>query len=319
MGYGFAGHIGLSRETNWGSGTSATSYIEALSEDLTLSIDRFSHKAIIGSLAEPDDTAALRRVTGSVRFAAQPVALGHFLKGVLNTVSCTGVVSGTLMLNEFFTTAGGTDFSAEVPLQPWSFEVFRDVTTSVQYTGIQVDGLTLQVDQNAALMCEAKLIGRGAAPLAKTVPTFPGSPSKPFTFDSCSLSIGGAGTALIETLSIEINNNLQGLGALNLSTNIAKVRRSNHQMVTLRGTMDFATMTEYMNFVNQTEQAFTLSFTRANSFQLVVSLPRVVYTAFPLGIPGRERITVSMEGKAYFHTGSGHAIKASLTTINSYF
>ena len=319
MSYGFAGHIGLAREANWGSGQVVTDYLEALSEDFTLSIERFQHKAIIGTMGEPDDTPGLKRVEGNIRFAAQPQALGHFLKGTLHTASCTGIASGVLMLNDFFTTVGGNDFSSDVPLQPWTFEIHRDVTTSFRYTGVQMDSLTFNVENNAALMCEARMIGRAAEVCSKTVPTFPSTPSKPFAFDTCSLSLGGSGTALIETMTIEINNNLQGLGAMNLSQYIAKVRRNDHQMVTLRATMDFASAAEYYKFVNQTEQPMTLSWTKANSFQLVISMPRVVYTAFPLGIPGKERITVNMEGKAFVHTGSGHAIKVSLTTINSYF
>ena len=122
---------------------------------------------------------------------------------------------------------------------------------------------------------------------------------------------------MIETLAIEINNNFAGFGALNLSQYIAKIRRTDHQMVTLRGSIDFADMTEYLKFVNQTEQSLTLNFTKANSFGLFISLPRMVYTAYPLGAPGRERLLVNFEGKAFYHPGSGHAIKVALTTTNS--
>jgi hypothetical protein len=321
MGYGFGGHIGVARETAWGSGTAVGSgnYIEALSEDISLSIDRFSHKAIIATLAEPDDTPGQRRIAGSIRAAGHPVSMGHFLKGALHSTSLTMVTSGVLMTTEFWSTATGADFSSEVPLQPFTFEIFRDVTSSVRYSGCLIDSLTLSIEANAALMMEATVIGRGQAVIAKTTPTFPGSPAKPFSFDTCSLSLGGAGTALIETLAIEINNNLEGIGALNLSTDIAKIRRTDHQMVNIRGTLDFTDVTEYLDFVNQTEQALNLSFTKANSFALVINIPRMVYTAFPLGIPGRERITVDFEGKGFYHTGSGTAIRAALTTTQSFF
>lgn len=318
MGYGFAGHIGIAKESSWGSGVAATDYVEALSEDLSLSMERFSHKSIIGTLAEPDDTAGLRRVEGTLAFTAHPVSIGYFLKGALQTKSVS-TVGSSLWLNEFFTTATGGDFSVDVPLQPYTFEIFRDVTSSHRYTGCVVNALSMTFEPNNAVMCEATIIGRGTSVIAKTTPVFPGSSSKPFTFDTVSLGIAGAGTVLVETLTVEINNNLEGIGALNQSTDVAKVRRSDHQMVNLSGTMDFTTVAEYLNFVNQTEQRFTISVTKANSFQMVIDLPRVVYTAFPLGIPGKERVTVEFEGKAYYHTGSGTAIKVSLTTTQSLY
>ena len=319
MSYGFGGHIGMAKESGWGSGTPATDYVEALSENFTLSIERFQHKNIIASLGEPDDTAGLRRLEGSITFAAHPTPLGHFLKMALQTKSLTTVLSGSLYQNDFFTTAGGADFSPEVPLQPYSFEIYRDVTTSVRYAGCLVNGMTMTIEPNNAVMCEARMIGKLTETCSKTVPTFPGSPTKPFTFDTASLSIGGAATQLVETLTIEINNNLTGFGALNQSFNIAKVRRTDHQMVTLRGTADFASIDEYLQFVNQSERPLRLHFTKADSFALDISIPRMVYTAYPLGIPGKERLTVNFEGKGYVHQGSGHAIRIQLTTTSSLF
>lgn len=318
MSYGFAGHIGLAKETNWGSGTSATHYIEAMSEDLSLSMERFAHKAIIGSLAEPDDVVGLRRIAGSINFSANPLALGHFLKGVFQSQISSQVVAG-LWQTTFQTTSGGADFDAQVPHQPYSLEIFRDVTSSIQYTGCLVDALVLKFETNQAVMCEARLIGRGQRAIAKTTPTFPSSPSKPFTFDTVSLSLGGAATALIESLEVEVSNNFVGLGALNLSTDIAKIRRDNHQMVNVKGTLDFTNIDEYLNFVNQTEQRMTISAFKPSSFGLVIDIPRMVYTAFPLGIPGRERITVDFTGKGFYNAGSGKAINVILTSTNSFF
>lgn len=315
--YGFAGHIGLARETNWGSGVAATHYIEGLSEDLTLDIDRFSYKAIIGSLSEPDDATGLYRVAGSMQFAAHPVPIGHFLKGVLHSYTQTNVVCGQLYTHVFVTTSGGADFSSEVPIQPYTFEIFRDVTSSQRYTGCLINELTFTMEPNGPVMCEATIVGRGGDVIAKTTPTFPTSPLKPFAFDTISLSVGGAGTALIESLNLSINNNLEGFGALNLSRYVAKIRRNNHQMVNISGTIDFTNVTEYLNFINQTEQQFTISMTKASSFQLIFDIPRVVYTAYPTGIPGRERILTSFEGKGFVHQGSLNAIKVTLTNQQS--
>lgn len=318
MGYGFAGHIGYAKEAGWGSGTTVASgdYIEALSEDLHLEIERFGYKAIIGSLSEPDDDTGLFRVTGGIQFAANPMWLLPFMKSCLHSVVTTSL-TGPLYQHAFQTTSGGADFSTEVPNQPYSFEVFRDVGTSMRYTGCIANNLQFTFSADGPVMCEASFVGKDAEAVAKTTPTFVTSPAKPFNFSTVSLSVGGAGTALIETLTVNILNNLEGIGALNLSNRIAKIRRTDHQMVEISGTLDFRDNTEYQNFVDQTEQRFVVHVTRASSFALTLDMPRVVYTAFPVGIPGRERLTVDFTGKAFVHQGSGLALKATLTTVQS--
>lgn len=317
--YGFAGYIGIAKESSWGSGVAVASgdFIEAFSESIQLSLERFSHKAIIASLSEPDDSTGLFRVEGAMRFAANPGQnLHNILRASLNSYDTTSA-TGPLFRYDFVTTSGGSDFSADVPIQPYTLEIFRDTTSAFRYTGMQLNALSFNFSPNGPVMCDATWIGRGSSVVSKSTATFPASPAKPFNFSTVSLSVGGAGTALIEDLTITINNNLQGLGALNLSQYVAKVRRNNHQMVELSGTLDFANLTEYGNFVNQTEQRFTVSATLASSFGLIFDIPRVVYTAFPVGIPGRERITVGFNGKGFVHQGSGNAIKVSLFTTQS--
>ena len=317
--YGFAGHIGIAKETNWGSGVAVSSgdYIEGFSEDLSLTIERFSHKAIIASLSEPDDSTGLYRVEGSMRFGANPGQnLHNILRAALHSYDTTSA-TGPLYQYDFVTTSGGADFSTDVPIQPYTLEIFRDVTSSNIYTGCLLNALTFTFNPSGPVMCDATWIGRNAEVGSKSSPTITTTPAKPFNFATVSLSVGGAGTALIEELVVTVNNNLEGLGALNLSNRIAKVRRNNHQMVEISGTLDFANLTEYGNFVDQTEQRMTVSATAPASFGMVIDIPRVVYTAFPLGIPGRERITVGFTGKGFVHQGSGNAIKISLFTTQS--
>lgn len=313
MGYGFMGHVGLAKEVTWGSGVAATDFVEALSADLAIDIPRFDYKSIIGNAGEPDQTPGIRGVSGTIRTAAHPVSIGHFLKGALQTKSITAV--GSMFLNEFYSTAA--DFSVDTPLQPYTIETYLDVTTSVRFTGCVISQLALTFEPNAAVMAEASIIGRGSSVCSKSVPTFPGSPAQPFTFDTVSLSLAGAGTTLIETLTVTINSNLEGFGALNQSLYVAKIRRTDHQMVNVSGRFDFVDLVDYERFLNNTEMALTVSTTKANSFQMIVSVPRLIYTAFPLNNPGRDRITVDFEGKGYVHQGSGHAIKISLITTNS--
>ena len=211
------------------------------------------------------------------------------------------------------------DFAAGQPTPPYTFEMHRDVTSSFQYAGIAMNTLELSMAPNQDLRGSANVIGKSTTIINKTSPSFVSSPSFPFSFDTCSIAIGGSATALIEALTISVDNQLEGVPALNASTAIAKLRRSGAQKVAISGTLDFADLTEYANFVNQTEQAMNVTFTKANSFMLEVKVPKFVYTAFPVNIGGRGRTTVGFTGKAAYHTGSATAITVELTSTNSGF
>src|SRR5437667_6229615 len=143
MSYGFGGHIGLAREVSWGTpvAPSSGSFLEALSENVTLAIDRFQAKHIFGgALAEPDDLQGLRRIEGDIVAPAHPLQVGYFLKGALGlTSSITVVLSGFLWESDFRPQTDTTsDDGINNPLPSYTFEIFRDVTSAHRYAGAQM-------------------------------------------------------------------------------------------------------------------------------------------------------------------------------------
>jgi hypothetical protein len=316
MGMGQIGHIGFSRETSWGTAVIATKYLEAMSESLALTIDRFEIKNVSGLYTAADDMSGLRRIAGNIVFPVFPEVVGHFLRGVFGNPTVSVVLSGNLHTNIFKTPTA--DFAAGVPAAPYTFEVYRDVTSSHQYAGSVISGLSMSVQPNQDLRATASIIAKSTSVISKTTPTFVSSPVEPFNFAQASLSLGGSATAVIEALTVNMDQQLEGVAALNASTVIAKIRRRGPQMIGVSGTVDFDNLTEYTNFVNQTEQALSVNF-RSNSFNLLIELPRVIYTAFPAQIGGKERLTVNFDGAARYHTGSATAIAFTLTTTSSGF
>lgn len=316
MSQGFLGFVGLAKETTWGTAVAAADYAEMMSESLSMALDRFEVKNIIGAAYESDDLAGVQRVSGDLVTAGYPIVLGHLLKGAMNTVSGSVVLSGFLYTTRFVTPK--SDFSAaDTPMQPFTFEVHRDVTSSFRYAGMCVNKLTMSLAPNQDLRLSASLLGKSVANIAKSTPTFPGSPANPFSFETASISIAGAGNAKIEAFSVSIDNQLDGIPALNASNNIIRVRRRGPQMLRISGTFDFQDITEYLDFINQTERALTVSLTRTNSFQFVIDIPRFVYRTFPVGIPGRDRLTVQFEGMPRYLSSSGTAIDFRLTSTKS--
>lgn len=318
MPYGIQGHLGIAKETTWGTGVAATDYVKMLNENVALAFDRFDIVNVHGSLAEPDDQAGVKRLEGDIVFPGHPISIGYFLRSAFSGVNTITVVgSGVLWTTRFKTPTA--DFASGVAGAPYTLEIARDVTSAHRYTGAMVNRLTLSYAPNQELRVTAGIIAKSTSLIAKTSPTFPGSPAKPFTFDTASVQLAGAATTRIEALTIAIDNQFEGIPALNLTDEVAKILRRGPQMLNISGTFEFADVTEYLDFLNQTERQLKVSVTKANSFAMVLDIPRMVYTAYPAAIAGRERITVDFEGKGFYHSGSGTAIQIDLTTVKSDF
>jgi hypothetical protein len=317
---GTLGFVGIAKETTWGTAVNATDFFEIMSENIGLSIDRFPTRNAFGGFYEPRDYAGMRRNAGDLVMFGHPVSVGHLLKAAFNTQSITVVLSGFLFRHQFSTVKsefvdGG---SAIIPSVPYTLEVHRDVTSSQRIVGAVCNRLSLSLAPNQDLRVTAGWIAKSfVAGIARTAPTFPGSPVHPFTFETASVQIDGAANTRFESFNMVINNNLNGIPRLNNSNEIGAIRRSDAQNVRISGVLAFENITELEDFVNQTDRALKLSLTRASSFHMLIDVPSFNYTAFPLGIPGRDRLTVGFDGMAQYNVGSGLAVDIGLTTTKS--
>ena len=312
---GHVGFFGLAKESSWGTAVAASDYAELMSENLTTTVDRFATRNIFSGYYEPDDYAGARRTAGGIVLAGFPAPLGHLLKAAFNSISQSVVLSGYLWTNNYSSVK--SEFADGVPRQPYTLEVFRDVTSSHRYAGALLNKLTLALAPNQDLRVSAEWIAKARTLLSKSTPTFPGSPVDPFTFDTASIQLAGAASSRFEAFTLSVDNQLEGILALNNSNEIARIRATNPQMIRISGTLDFADVAEQEDFINQTERAMKLNLTRAQSFNLLIDVPRFVYTAHAANMSGRGRVTATFEGMARYLTSSLTAIGIGLTTTKS--
>ena len=316
MSDGQLGHIGIAKETTWGTPVAATDYIEALSESMTTEIERFETKNIIAGLYEPDDSAGVNRHEGDIVFGANPETLGFILDGAFGVTSGTEILSGFLYSTEY--TPATAEANSLHPLPPYTIEIFRDMGSSAQYTGGQFASVEMSVSPNQELCVTAATISKNFNPIAKTTASFPGSPTEPFLFDACSISLAGVAITRMEALTFTFDNQLEGVPTLNATNEIAKVRRTGSQLVRLAGTFEFSDFSDFDSFRNKTEQQLIATFTAPNSFSLVIDVPRMLFTEMPVQLAGRERVTGDFAAMGRYSAGSGHAVKVTLTTVSTF-
>ncbi len=308
----------MAKEVTWGTPVAVTDYYEAFSESLATERDRFETRNLIGAYYEPDDSVGVERTQGDIVFAANPANMGHFLLGSIgqNTVASLG--SG-LFRNTF--TPRQSDISSIHPMPSYTVEIFRAgtiVDSSFRYDGVQFASMNMNVQPNQDVRMSIGAIARRGLFIDNTVPTFPSSPVEPFLYDTTSVTLNAAANTKIENLTISLDNQLEGIATFNNSQYIGKVRRTGPPLVRVSGTIDFQDLTEYLDFQNQTERQLIVSFTKAASFQLILDIPRFVYTTVPVQASGRGRITSDFNGMARYHTGSATALDVQLTTTTTY-
>lgn len=313
MAYGMKGFVGWGFEglNNWGTAANAvgsfTNFFEALSETVTVAQDRYEFRNISNALAEQDDSSGMFRCAGQIVAAAHANVIPMFLKAAVGTlVNCGGVAFARIIS----AIPPVVDVSVNQPLPPYSFEINADITSSQLFVGGQCSKLELNVAANQELRITSDWIfqASSAAMVAPSTPAFPTADAgQPFSFDTCSVSIGGAGVDYFESFTLSIDNKLEGVPRLNGSKNIARVRRTGAQTVRLSGVVGFEieNIGEYQKFLNQTETAMSFYFTKGNSHSLFIDLPRLVYSAYPLTMPGREKLGVQIEAIARTPTAAG--------------
>lgn len=319
-GLGMLGFIGLGKEGSGNVAVAASTYFEALSESVSLKRDRIERINLGGRISEPDDYQGASTIEGEISFSVNPSNIGFPLLGILSPASLTEVLSGSLYTHAFAPpTDEQTQWDAYYAGRPFTMEIYRDVGSSQQYAGVNFAGLTLQQAWNQDLRATAQVIATSERDIAKSTPTFATSPTDPFGFDACSVSIAGVAATTIEALTINMMANLEGVGTLHNSRNIKKIRRNNFFQPRFELTAAFEDNTFLNRLRNQSEFAMTVTWSRANSFQLVWHSPRSIITSFPTGVGGRGRQVITMGGMSRYSVGSGLATQLLLTTtVNSF-
>jgi hypothetical protein len=316
MPYGLRGYIGLGKETTWGTAVAPTDFVQGLSEALVGTFDRYDIANITGSLLEPDRIAGVVRVEGELVAPAYPDAVGILANAAFGQGSrtVTIVLSGALWQTAWYPSP--SDFGSASPLPSYTIEVYRDLSPAQRHPGANATALTISAQPNAPLQASARWLARNVSSGTPATATFPTSPSAPFDFSAAQVLIAGAQDIDYEGISITLDNQLEGVPSLGSSL-ITRIRRRDAVQVRVAGTLAFEKATDLDRFLKQTEVALSLRATLPASFALQVDVPRLVFTAFPVTMRGRERITVAFEGEGRVHPGSRTNIGLLLTTTRS--
>lgn len=285
--------------------------------------DELLDDSITGNPDEPDRVLGYSRTTGNVVMNLNPLVLGHFLRGVTGYNTVTPVGSG--FMHKFVPRSG--QWSPECSLPPYAFLVYQGdsgVNSAYQYKDAFINTFELSIESGKYVRGTFGVLGKDAeyAPASRGVDMAGGVATKPFQWSAVSLSINGTGVARFRNLRFSFDNKIAGVERLNASKSLAFFFRDGFRsMGRFSGEMDLNTAdwaamkaeTEYPLFVNMIGVT-TISSGVNEYFKL--EIPRFKVTKYPTAVPGPGIVTVTVEGKAEYHAGSGCA--AAFTLQNTF-
>jgi len=315
MAIGARGHLGLGKETTWGTEAAANRYLPIISESITTDIEQIISGAQRGIIDEPASYSGLKTHVGDIVLEVHPVSIGDILRSALDEPTSAVYDSGLLAYQHEFVPRQD-DFATDCPVCPYTIEVYRDNGNAFQYKGAVVNTLNFSfgVDEKI-LKATAGIIAKEQGSITKTSPSF--ETENPFTWDQATIKIATVANSDLESFTINLDNHLVGVPTLNATSVISRIYRDAARTVDISAVFDFTDQTQFDKFISGTEQAFEITFEGAeietgHNYTLKIEMPKVRYTAFPINIGGPGRITCSVSGKAKYSIADGYAIKITL-------
>jgi len=298
---GLRSHIGLAKESVFGTAVPATDYHRFRGgEALQTTIEEVVPPNILGVPWRGPTYQGFRDHTGPIPFDAHPNILGFYLLSGLGAISTVQDEVGVRWTHTVAPRV--TEFSDACWLQPLTWEVHRDLGQAFQYAGGVVNQLqgTWGVDEKVLSMV-ATGMSKSMTRITATSPTF--ESTQAFRWNQAVVTLPDpTAFATMRRLEFLINNEQEALHYIDGSLDATHMRPGDTpSSVTVQGTMR-GNSAELTEFINGTERFLKIVFTGpvlgTNFFMLTLEFPKFRYVVYDQGVAGRGEIFLGFRGEA---------------------
>jgi hypothetical protein len=316
MPFGVLAHVGLGKETTFGTPVAASDYIRFASEGLSEEIEQVVSENIIGVVDEGASIEGSHTITGDLSFDVYPNNIGHLLRSALGAPVTTTL--GTGVYQHVFTPTQN-NFSNVCALPPYTVEVNRDLAQAFQYSGCIVDELTFSFGTDKKIMNgSASIIAKTLALITKTTPSF--DAADPFLWNQAVITLNNVANTNLSTLEFGVKNSLEGRSTLDGTRVISRVLRNGARAFPIKFSLELQDMTEYNLFKAQNEVPLKIELTGgvisgANNYKITIDVPKFRFSAFPINVDGTGALTVSADGTGKYDFTNLYGMK--ITLVNS--
>ncbi len=324
MPYGQDSVMGIAFQTSHGTPVTAISSfypLPFLSENITPQYPELLVSNMEGRFDEGTAHSGPRQVAGTITQEALPVPLGVMLKAICGTP--TSIVTSADLRTHIFTPMTA-DFDVNATAIPLT--IYKNLADGGQvpiYSDLIATRLELSIANGEFLTAAINLAGGIISDKITSDDIGVADIGKEWTWDVTSVELGSSANLDFADLSIIQDEQATPRWVLKTSRDPARVKRDAKRQIRVNGTVQFQDQTEYDIFLAGTLQALkvTMRASAATAIQsgyydtLKISIPAFKYLTYPVEFSDPSELLIGFEGKAEFHTGSGHSIQ--YTVINT--
>lgn len=316
MPFGVRAHVGLGKETTYGTAVAAEDYIRFASESLNEEIEQVVSENIMGVVDEAESHEGLHNISGDISADVYPNSVGHLLRSAFGAPVTTELAVG--VYQHVFTPAQD-NFSAVCALPPYTYEVHRDFAQAWQYAGSVINDLTFSFGTDTKIMqVTAAIIAKSLALISKTTPSL--EATKPFMWNQSAITIDGVANTDLSTIEFGVNNNLEARATLDGTREVSRVLRNGARTFPVSFTLELKDLTEYNKFRAQNEIPAKVELTGAvvsgeHNYKLTIDIPKLRFGSFPINVGGTGAVTAQVSGSAKYDPASLFGMK--ITLVNS--
>lgn len=314
MPLGSLSHIGLAKETTFGTPAAATDYVRFASETINENYEQVKSDINNAVVDEAPYYTGLQTVAGDVTFDVYPNIVGNFMRSALGAPVSTIQGAGPAYQHVFTPTQA--NFATNCALPPYTLEVNRDLTQAFQYPGAVVNELDFNFGVDKKIMtCKAGILAKSRALITKTTPSF--DVQNAFTWQQASVTLNSVANTNVTSVEIGVKNELDARPALDGTTYINRIMRNGKRSFPIKLAIELLDLTEYNLFVAQNEVPLTIKLVGANiastyNYTFQVDMNKFNFNAFPINVSGSGVITAVLDGWAQYDPSVSYAAKFTL-------
>lgn len=314
MSYGQDARVSISFQNSYGTANVASlHHMEPISESVNIAKAQLTQKGLRGLYDEGASQEGLNTVAGDLIIEAKANQLGVLLAAT-NNLSAT-VTSGALFTHTFKPrTADHSIPSAEKPFTYLKY--LGDTGSAQQYSDLNANTLELAISNGELLTAKVGIVGGSYARIAAVAATY--SQSNAIDWSVSSAVCGGVALTGIKQLTVTQDNKLAAKHYLDTDKFPARIKRTDKRTLSIAGTLVFDDQVELNEFIAQSEQRLFVNLVGTSVVQsgytesLLIDIPSMRYTEFPIPVGGAGELEVSFKATAKYNVGSATAIAYTL-------
>lgn len=316
MPIGSLSHIGMGKETTFGTAVAASDYIRFASETINEDIEQVKSDINNGVVDEAPYYEGMHTITGDISGDVYPNIAGVLLRSALGAPTSTQ--QGATAAYQHVFTPTQTNFSTNCALPPYTLEVNRDLgsANAFQYAGSVVNDLDFNFGVDKKILnFKSSFLAKSRATISKTTPSFDAQDA--FTWNMATVTLNSVVNTNVSAVEVGIKNNLDARPVLDGTKTINRILRNGKRQFPIKLTVELQDLTEYNLFTAQNEVPLQIKLVGANiastyNYTFQVDLNKFHFNAFPINVSGSGVITAVLDGWAEYDTSVSYAAKFTL-------